>query len=145
MAERRVKALELRKAGVSYRQIAEALGVDVRTAHRDVMHELEQIEKHAAELRPRVLQLELERADALWMASYPEAKRGHLGAIDRCVKIMERRAKLLGLDAATRVAGDENGAPIHVEVTNARDILNGRLSRLAERAGEGGDPGDTDG
>jgi hypothetical protein len=40
IAERRVLALELRKAGGSYREIAGQLGVDVHTAHADVGAEL---------------------------------------------------------------------------------------------------------
>ena len=36
IAERRTMALELRKAGGSYREIARQLGVDVHTAHADV-------------------------------------------------------------------------------------------------------------
>jgi len=45
-----------------------------------------------------VLQLELERLDAMQAAIWDDAMNGHLGAIDRVLKIMERRAKLLGLD-----------------------------------------------
>ncbi len=40
IAERRTIALELRKAGGSYREIARQLGVDVHTAHADVAAEL---------------------------------------------------------------------------------------------------------
>jgi DNA-binding CsgD family transcriptional regulator len=60
IAERRAIALELRKAGGSYRELARQLGVDVHTAHADVMAELaalrEQTVDQAAELR----ELELE-------------------------------------------------------------------------------------
>jgi hypothetical protein len=40
IAERRTIALELRKAGRSYREIARQLSVDVHTAHADVAAEL---------------------------------------------------------------------------------------------------------
>jgi hypothetical protein len=41
----------------------------------------------------------VERLDALWGALYPIAMDGQLGAVDRCLSIQSRRAKLLGLDA----------------------------------------------
>ena len=46
--------------------------------------------------------LELERLDKLWFAMYRQATQGNQGAVDRCIRIMERRAKLLGLDAPTK-------------------------------------------
>jgi DNA-binding CsgD family transcriptional regulator len=55
IAERRTIALELRKAGGSYREIARQLSVDVHTAHADVSAELaalrERTVEQAAELR----------------------------------------------------------------------------------------------
>ena len=39
-AERRIKALEMRKAGASYRQISDALGISIGQAHNDVASEL---------------------------------------------------------------------------------------------------------
>lgn len=48
--------------------------------------------------------LELERLDALTYALWPEAMQRNLGAIDRLLRVMERRDTLLGLDAPTKVA-----------------------------------------
>lgn len=47
--------------------------------------------------------------------AYPLAAKGDLQAIDRVLKIGERRAKLLGLDAPTRTAlqgGGDDAPPI---------------------------------
>jgi len=97
--DRQLQALELRKAGVSYRQIAEQLGYrGVSGAHSAVARALKKvIQEPSAE----VLSLELGRLDALLLALWTEAKRGSYGAIDRVLKVMDRRAKLLGLDVAT--------------------------------------------
>jgi hypothetical protein len=43
--------------------------------------------------------LESQRLDALLEAVWPQAAQGHLPAVDRAVRILERRARLLGLDA----------------------------------------------
>ena len=44
----------------------------------------------------------MERLDGLLLALAGPIKAGHLGAIDRALHIMERRARLLGLDAPTK-------------------------------------------
>jgi hypothetical protein len=46
--------------------------------------------------------LELERLDALHAACWPAALAGHLRSIDTVLRIMRRRAALLGLDAPRR-------------------------------------------
>ena len=112
-AQRRIQSLQLRTAGFSYRQIGAQLGVSEAQAHRDVHRELgklaEKTEGHAREYR----QLELERVDALMAPLWPRARGRRvtnpdtgvvedippdLKAMDRLMRLMERRAKLLGLD-----------------------------------------------
>ena len=51
-----------------------------------------------------LLALELSRLDGLLAKVYPMAAQGDLQAVDRVLKICERRARLLGLDAPTRTA-----------------------------------------
>jgi hypothetical protein len=48
--------------------------------------------------------LELMRLERLHAAVWPQAIRGDVNAVDRVLRIMERRARLLGLDAPKRVA-----------------------------------------
>jgi len=95
--ERSARALELRKQGYTFEQIASALGYRGRQgAFESVMSALrEEIREPAAELRS----LDLERMDALWRAQYPAAVAGDVVALNACLRILERRAKLLGLDA----------------------------------------------
>lgn len=94
--DKAAQALALRKTGATYDQIAGALGYASRgAAHRAVQrllkaHEVEGVE----ELR----KLEDSRLDEMLFAIYKAARGGDLGAIDRILRIMERRAKLLGLD-----------------------------------------------
>ena len=94
--ERQAQALELRKAGATYRQIAEQLGYrSPQAAHKSVTSALKKlVEEPAKELR----KMELERLDGMFIVMYRQAKQGILGAVDRCLRIMERRSKMLGLD-----------------------------------------------
>jgi phosphoglycolate phosphatase-like HAD superfamily hydrolase len=104
--ERRTLALNLRKSGATYRAIAvsvaEKLGIPKYSeaqAHRDVTAELDRIAKQNAETATTVRTLELERLDQYLLAIARDVQKGDFGAIDRALKIMERRARLQGLDA----------------------------------------------
>jgi len=105
--ERQRQALELRKAGATYEMIAEKLGFRGPSgAYEAIKAALEKtLRPPADELR----QLESERLDALLLAVYPQARQGNLGAVDRVLRIMERRARLLGLDAPAtmNITGNE--------------------------------------
>jgi hypothetical protein len=47
--------------------------------------------------------LELDRLDSMWIVVWPLVLQGDLKAIDRCLRIMERRAAICGLNAPKRV------------------------------------------
>jgi len=99
IAERRVKALDLRKAGASYRRIAEELKCDVETAYRDVQAELAHMREVAGDLAEEVRTLELRRLDDYTLGLTPAARRGDARSVQALMRVGERRAKLLGLDA----------------------------------------------
>lgn len=102
--EKALQALSLRKYGASFRQIAETVGyADESGARKAVGALLKKVEYEGVD---EVRALELERLDAMLLGNaqsktgiYHQAVNGNQGAIDRVLKIMERRAKLLGLDA----------------------------------------------
>jgi hypothetical protein len=122
-AKRDAESARLRAEGKTYDQIAEALGFSDRSlARRSVERALAAaVREPADELR----QLELIRLDALWVEAVKVMTTEHitvnngrvievdgiplkddaptLQAIDRLLKIMERRAKLVGLDSAAKV------------------------------------------
>lgn len=94
------KALELRLTGMSYRAIAEALGVsDHSTIAQRVQIALKEIIREPAE---NVLKMELERLDKMLLGMWKKAAAGDLQALDRALKIQDRRARYLGLDAPTK-------------------------------------------
>lgn len=102
--EKTLKALELRKRGMNYTQIGEKLGCARSTACRYVLSELENLADKCREEAAHVRDLELQRLDDLYLIAYRAISDGNdLAGIDRCLRIMERRAKLLGIDAAAKV------------------------------------------
>jgi orotate phosphoribosyltransferase-like protein len=106
-AARRQEALELRKAGLTFERIGARMGVTKQTAHQLVLRAFGELREKLAETAEQVLTLELQRLDALTEALWPTATAGDPQAIDRVLRIMQRRAALLGLDALARVLPSE--------------------------------------
>lgn len=98
--ERRV--LELRRAGMPFDRIAEAVGYAGRApAHTAYKRALKRtLQPVAAEVR----ELEADRLDQLQMTYWPKAIAGDSAATATVLRIMERRARLLGLDHADGIA-----------------------------------------
>ncbi len=97
LAERRATVLNMRKSGATIKQIADKLGVSDGTVHNDLVVTLKQLQERTIELGDSLRELELARLDSALIAIAKQVQDGHLGAVDRMVKIVELRAKLLGL------------------------------------------------
>jgi hypothetical protein len=102
IAERRVRALDLRKAGLPFRSIGHHLGVDVHTAWADVNAELIELREQTKSTAQDVRDLELERCDAMTRGLWPAVEHGDSKGVAAAVRVAERRARLLGLDAPTQ-------------------------------------------
>jgi DNA-binding CsgD family transcriptional regulator len=96
--QRQLQALELRRQGKRYEEIAEALGVSISSAWRLVHRAYKRSVKLADEEAEMQRQLDLQRLDVALAAIWPAVQAGELAAIDRLVSILGRRARLLGLD-----------------------------------------------
>lgn len=99
--ERKRQALELRMDGTTFEQIGKELGVSKQAAHALVVKALDEARQKSAISAEQLREMELTRLDSLWRTAYTLAKsqnQNNLAAIDRCLRIMERRAKLTGLD-----------------------------------------------
>ena len=90
------QALNLRLEGKTFTEIAAAVGYKDRSgAHHAVMRALDRLVDEPTE---QMRNLELKRLDALVRAMWPAATRADPDAVDRVLKIMARRARLMGLD-----------------------------------------------
>lgn len=144
----RDRALRLRREGHTIREISRRLGCSVGRAHQLIQEAIAAIPQENAEA---VRVLELQRIDRMLrglcrrrevdedgrVTGRPGlAYLGEPKAVAAAVKLMERRAKLLGLDAPSKVElAGKDGGPI---VTAHADVL-AKLDRLAaaERPGDG--------
>jgi hypothetical protein len=99
--DRELRVLELRRAGLTWQRIAEEVGyADHTGAYSAYKRALKRtLQQPADELR----QQELDRIDRLQLAIWQKAMQGDMKAIATIVRLMERRAKLLGLDAPVRI------------------------------------------
>jgi hypothetical protein len=101
-AARALQALDLRIAGGTYRQIARQLGVNEKTAFYDVQGALASLDAVKAKTAERLRDIELERLDRASTGLVPGIRSGDARAVTALVRVMERRAKLLGLDAPVK-------------------------------------------
>jgi len=97
-----VPAIALRRSGVPFREIAARIGGAPSTAHTAVIRVLDRTLADPAESAGVLRTMELERLDALLAAVWPAAVAGDLPAVGMALRVAERRARLLGLDAPTR-------------------------------------------
>jgi len=96
-ADRATEALRLRAAGLSYAQIGERLGITKQAAWAAVRRGFRTLQETAEREAEHLRRLELLRLDALHRAIWPHAMDGDYRAVDRILKIMDARCRLLGL------------------------------------------------
>jgi len=104
LVDKEIKVLELRRAGLTWQRIAEETGyathVGAYAAYKRAIKRTQQ--QPADELREQ----ELDRIDRLQLALWPKAMKGDNASINTIVRLMERRARLLGLDTAIKIQQD---------------------------------------
>lgn len=118
-AEREItkRCLELRLAGATYEDIGEVVGRHKANVYRRIKKAIQDIPKSEVE---ELRALELERLSRVQRSVWRQALEGHMGAVDRVIKISERRSRLLGLDAPQRV--DLGARAVDIESV-AREIM----------------------
>lgn len=104
--EKQALSLRFRKAGYTYDEIAKRVGyASADGAAKAVKAALHKMIKDDAK---DVLAMELARLDDLLKGVYTLAEVGNQGAVDRVLRIMERRASYLGIDAPTKIVIEQN-------------------------------------
>lgn len=134
MRRRDARVYELRIQGNTFDQIATEVGYSGPSgawqAHQRIKSEwiFESIEE--------ARQLELMRLDELQVAVWDRALNGELPAAHCVLKIMDRRAKLLGLDKPEKVEvnkWDFNAEDLDAEVQRIVTMMNEREDQFMER------------
>jgi hypothetical protein len=96
-----LRVLELRRAGFTFQRIAEEVGYKqasgAQRAHERITA------RNAPQLPKEYVWQELDRLDRMQVALWPRAMKGDDRAINTIIRLMERRAGYLGIDAPTKV------------------------------------------
>jgi hypothetical protein len=120
---REAEALRLRTAGFSYREVGDQLGVGETMSRRIVQRALRRV---LVEPGIEVIALECQRLDLLTSAAMPRALAGSARWAEVAIRVMERRARLLGLDAPTR-------SEVHVMTADEQEALDREIEALLEQ------------
>ena len=114
-AKKRAEALEYRLQGYTFEQIAQAIGCTQPRAWQLVDEALTAIKMEGLETART---LELMRLDAIQARHFGNAVAGDMNASGMVLKVMERRSRLMGLDAPEKkeVTG-KDGGPIQQNIT----------------------------
>lgn len=141
LAERDLRMFKMRQAGVAVNEIARRFGVSTKVVSRAMSRQLEKLNSEALLAYPEVLRMELERLDALQQAIWPMTQfrkvtmddgteiqaEPDMKAIQQVLSIMDRRAKLLGMEQNNvNIQMDVSGTVtdnIRVSLAGANDAL----------------------
>lgn len=112
LAERDLRIFKMRQAGVPIAEIARRFGIGTSNVSNSVKRQLNKLSQEALLIYPEVLQMELERLDALQSAIWPLTQHRKtkmddgtevsiepdIKAVATVLSIIDRRAKLLGME-----------------------------------------------
>lgn len=133
LSERDSKIMRLRQAGVSLTEIGKRFNMTSRGVAARIRKVLEDMNSEALMAYPELLRMELERLDALQAAIWPMTQHRKVTAddgqeiqlepdvkaIQQVLAIMDRRARLLGMERTNLNIQMESNATINVRATLA--------------------------
>jgi hypothetical protein len=102
--ERELEAVRLRRAGVEYHDIGDKLGMSESGAYLAVKRVLDRMMAQANETQAENLTLDLQRINVMLVGLWPKVLAGDPQAIVAALRVLERRARMLGYDAPAKVA-----------------------------------------
>lgn len=104
-AEQRLRALELRKAGLNYAQIARGLNISRTTAWRIVRLELARLVERRTEAAEHLRALQTQRFEAMVAKLSPKAmaQEPDLESMKLMLNVMQQEGKLWEIESPTKV------------------------------------------
>ena len=136
-------ALLLRQQGYDYEEVARQLQLKYKfqvspgMANKAVKRALKRVRENSAETAKEVIGLEDGRLDTLFMFAMNKVRQGNLDAIGQALKIMERRAKLHGLDAAIKAQVNHTAGELNFADMPAEKLAELERLLLAAASGSG--------
>lgn len=136
--KRRLEAMRLRRAGLSYHSIAEKLGVSPSQAYDDVMHHIRKLNRELKEETPELRAIEAARLDRCLEILEPKIETS-VDAMETYLKVIAQRRRLFGLDAPTVKQIEIDDKRTEAKRLSAVEAWK-RLKGLAERLERSGIP-----
>lgn len=117
-AERVEEILNLRVAGLSLSAIGKSLDppISPQRTHQIIGEALASRQREGVDA---LIELELSRLDALQNAVWPKAISGDTNAVACVLRVLERRAKLTGIDAPIKFRAAVEPMALQIEFENA--------------------------
>jgi hypothetical protein len=127
------KVLELRRAGFTFQRIAEEVGYATPSGAQRALERI--MTRNIPQAPEEFRWQELDRLDRMQVALWPRAMKGDDRAIGTIIRLMERRARLVGIDAPQRIQAEV------VNYDGTRDI-DGDIERIVNliRGVDSGEP-----
>lgn len=136
--EFRRRAWELRLAGLTQQQIGAKLGISQSVVCRMLARARADATAATHEVAATATTEQVARLDRMLTALWEKVRAGNERAIDAVLRIEERRAKLLGLDAAVRKEVDITSAGAQVRFDVRIPVIE-RIGELHATDAESGD------
>lgn len=128
LVERDLRIFKMRQAGVAGNEIARRFGMTTVAVGTAIRRQLEKLNREALLAYPEILRMELERLDSLQQSVWPLTQyrkvktddggeiqiEPDLKAVQTMLSIIDRRAKLLGMD--------QNNINVQVDVAQSTPI-----------------------
>lgn len=132
------KVLDLRRAGFTFQRIAEEVGYRQASGAQRAYNRI--MARNIPQAPEEHRQQELDRLDRMQVALWPRAMKGDDKAINTIIRLMERRARLVGIDAPTKIQAEV------VNYDGTRDI-DGDIERIVNilRGVDSGEPLEVEG
>jgi hypothetical protein len=130
-----LRIFKMRQAGVASNEIAKRFGMTTNGVNAAVRRQLERLNREALLAYPEVLRLELERLDSLQQAIWPMTQHRKvtlddgsevtvepdLKAVQQVLGVMDRRSRLLGMEATNINVSVDAAAPQRAVLAGAED------------------------
>lgn len=125
--ERRREAIDLRRQGLTFEAIGERMGISRQSAHELVQKAMVEFRTDTAEAVEDHRRLELARLERIAEILWPAVEEGRGDAVDRVLKVAQRKAALLGLDLKTPEAVNNHlhvhAAPVAADADPALMVM----------------------
>lgn len=138
--EREAEVLKLRRGGLTFDLIAKQLGYKHPSgAHKAYVNAMKRLIRSDVE---EIRTVELDRLDMAQAAIWPKVLRGEIPAIMAFIRIQERRSRLLGLDAPTKLQAEVvmyDGEQINRELQRIYEVFDERTTDSRKAISMGSD------